>query len=482
MNLPGSRGRGVVDVVGVVEVLSAMKIAYIAAGAAGMYCGSCIHDNTAAVALRRRGHDVVLIPTYTPLRTDEVDISIDRVFYGAVNVFLQQKSRLARRLPKPLHWLLDRPALLHWVSRFAGSTDASELGDLTLSVLQGENGPQQRELQALCDWLENDFRPDVVHITNSLFLGMVRELRRRLKVPVVVAFQGEDLFLDGLTPAWWERVVAEMRARAGEVEAFVAPSRAYAEKMAELVGVPATRVHVIPLGLNLTGHAPLSPSPLPPAGEGPGVRVPAGEGPGVRVSGREGSGVRAVTIGFLSRLCPEKGLHLLVDAFLRLAREPGGEHLQLAVAGWLGERDRPFFEAQRQKIAAAGLLDRFRHAGEVDLAGKAAFLESLDVFSVPSVYRESKGLPILEALAHGVPVVVPDHGSLPEMITATGGGLLVAPESVDSLTAGLRRLIQDPDLRRRLGAAGRGAVHEEWSDDRMAERLVGVYEGITDGG
>lgn len=417
-----------------------------------MYCGSCIHDNTAAVALRRRGHDVVLIPTYTPLRTDEVDISIDRVFYGAVNVFLQQKSRLARRLPKPLHWLLDRPALLHWVSRFAGSTDASELGDLTLSVLQGENGPQQRELAALCDWLEHDFRPDVVHITNSLFLGMVRELRRRLRVPVVVAFQGEDLFLDGLTPAWRERVVAEMRARAGEVDAFVAPSRVYAEKMAELVGAPKTKVHVIPLGLNLAGH-PLVPSESERAEPG-------------------------VTIGFLSRLCPEKGLHLLVDAFLRLAREPGGEHLHLAVAGWLGERDRPFFEAQRQKIAAAGLLDRFRHAGEVDLAGKVGFLESLDVFSVPSVYRESKGLPMLEALAHGVPVVVPDHGSLPEMITATGGGLLVAPESVESLTAGLRRLIQDPDLRRRLGAAGREAVHKEWSDDRMAERLVGVYEGI----
>lgn len=430
-----------------------MKIAYIAAGAAGMYCGSCIHDNTAAVALRRRGHDVVLIPTYTPLRTDEVDISIDRVFYGAVNVFLQQKSRLARRLPKPLHWLLDRPALLNWVSRFAGSTDASELGPLTLSVLQGEDGPQQRELAALCDWLEHDFRPDVVHITNSLFLGMVRELRRRLKVPVVVAFQGEDLFLDGLTPVWRERVVTEMRARAGEVDAFVAPSQVYAEKMAELVGVPATKVHVLPLGLNLAGHSLAVSAPERAESE--------------------------VTIGFLSRLCPEKGLHLLVDAFLRLAREPGGEHLQLAVAGWLGERDRPFFEEQRQKLAAAGLLDRFRHAGEVDLAGKVGFLESLDVFSVPSVYRESKGLPILEALAHGIPVVVPDHGSLPEMIFATGGGLLVAPESVDGLTASLRRLIQDPDLRRRLGAAGREAVHRDWSDDRMAERLVGVYEGLV---
>lgn len=433
-----------------------MKIAYIAAGAAGMYCGSCIHDNTAAVALRRHGHDVVLIPTYTPLRTDEEDISIHRVFYGAVNVFLQQKSVWARRLPRPLHWLLDRPALLAWVSRFAGSTDASELGPLTLSVLQGEHGPQQRELTALCDWLEHDFRPDVVHITNSLFLGLVRQIRARLGVPVVVAFQGEDLFIDGLNGDWRARVVAEMRARAGEVDAFVAPSHAYATKMADLVGVPVDKVAVVPLGLNLAGHGAPSSSPLPPAGEGPGVRV-----------------------GFLSRLCPEKGLHLLVDAFLRLAREPGGANLHLAVAGWLGERDRPFLEEQRRKITDAGLAERFHYAGEVDHAGKIAFLQGLDVFCVPSVYRESKGLPMLEALANGVPVLVPDHGSLPEMIDATGGGLLVEPQSVDALVAGLRRLITDPELRAKLGEAGKRAVHAEWSDDVMAERMAAVYQKIV---
>ena len=68
-----------------------MKIAYITAGAAGMYCGSCLHDNTLAAALMAKGHEVALIPTYTPTRTDEEDVSIDRVFYGAVNVFLETK-------------------------------------------------------------------------------------------------------------------------------------------------------------------------------------------------------------------------------------------------------------------------------------------------------------------------------------------------------------------------------------------------------
>ncbi|MCB0293491.1 MAG: glycosyltransferase family 1 protein, partial [Calditrichaeota bacterium] len=65
-----------------------LKIAYIAAGAAGMYCGSCARDNALATALIRKGHEVALIPTYTPLRTDEPGASIDRVFFNGINVYL----------------------------------------------------------------------------------------------------------------------------------------------------------------------------------------------------------------------------------------------------------------------------------------------------------------------------------------------------------------------------------------------------------
>src|SRR5437762_1513939 len=81
-----------------------MKIVYITAGAAGMYCGSCMHDNTLVAALHQLGHDAILLPTYTPLRTDEEDISQQRVFFGGINVYLQQKSGLFRHTP----WFLDR--------------------------------------------------------------------------------------------------------------------------------------------------------------------------------------------------------------------------------------------------------------------------------------------------------------------------------------------------------------------------------------
>src|SRR5438093_13570633 len=111
-----------------------MRIAYISAGAGGMFCGSCLHDNTLAAALIALGHDALLIPTYTPLRTDEIDVSERRVFLGGINAYLQQKVSLFRHTPRFFDWFLDARLLLRWVARFAVRTQAQELADLVISV------------------------------------------------------------------------------------------------------------------------------------------------------------------------------------------------------------------------------------------------------------------------------------------------------------------------------------------------------------
>ena len=125
----------------------------------------------------------------------------------------------------------------------------------------------------------------------------------------------------------------------------------------------------------------------------------------------------------------------MVEAFAQLAGEPGREALRLRVAGYLAPKDRAWFAALAARLGELGLADRFEHVGEVDLAGKVSFLRSLDVLAVPTVYREPKGLFALEAMANGVPVVVPRHGSFPEMLEETGGGLLVEPGSAEALAA-----------------------------------------------
>src|SRR6266550_8518795 len=152
-----------------------MKIAYITAGAAGMFCGSCMHDNTLVSALNAQGHDALLIPTYTPIRTDEADVSQKRVFFGGINVYLQQKLALFRHTPWLLDRFLDLPRLLRWASRFAVKTQASDLGELTVSMLQGKHGRQRKEFDKLLHWLETDVRPELVNLTNGLLSGMVGE-------------------------------------------------------------------------------------------------------------------------------------------------------------------------------------------------------------------------------------------------------------------------------------------------------------------
>ena len=428
-----------------------MKIAYITAGAAGMYCGSCIHDNTLAAALIAMGHDVALMPTYTPTRTDEHDVSMDRVFYGAINVFLEQKSALFQRLPGPLHRFLDRPRLLDWVSGRGVSIDAKQLGDMTLSVARGESGNQRRELEELVAWLRDDFHPDIVHITNSMFLGLAAPLKRELDVPVLCSLQGEDIFLDDLAEPFKSQVHGQLQAHAREVDGLVATCYDYADFMADYLAVARDTVHVVPLGIKLDGHRG---APAMPRTEGPFV------------------------IGYLARICPEKGLHDLVEAVALLAQRHGKEAVRLQVAGYLGKRDEDYFGALRERIAELGLDDVFHYTGEVDREQKIAFLQGLDALSVPTVYKDPKGLFVLEALANGVPVVQPAHGSFPEMIEATGGGLLSRPGSTESLAGQLEALMRDPARRHQLGTAGAAAVRERFSDGAMAETTLAVYEAL----
>ncbi len=426
-----------------------MKVAYITAGAAGMYCGTCIHDNTVATMLKKQGHNVALIPTYTPTRTDEENVSLNRVFYGGINVFLQQKLSLFRHTPWALDRILDNPALLNSLSRFSASTDARDLGMLTVSMLSGEYGYQKKELEKLVKWLQVDNKPDIVYLTNSMLVGMAREIKNAVGVPVVCALQGEDIFLRDLIDPYKTEALTLLAERAADADGFVAPCNYYAQFMAaEYLKVSVDKIDVVPLGLNLDGHGNLIEKPGHPP----------------------------LIIGYLARICPEKGLHILVSAFYTLTKELGTNNVELHVAGYLGKKDEPYFEELVNQIHAWGLQDSFVHHGEVTRSQKIDFLNRLHVFSVPTVYRESKGLSILEALANGVPVVQPQHGSFPEMVKATGGGILVEPESAEAIAEGILQLYRDPSKRKQLGTVGKTNVHQKFNDEIIAQQLMKVFE------
>jgi glycosyltransferase involved in cell wall biosynthesis len=425
-----------------------MRVIYITAGAAGMYCGSCMHDNTLVSALIAQGHDAMLVPTYTPIRTDEPDVSSRRIFFGGVNVYLEQKIPLFRRTPWFLDRLLNARWLLQAVSRFAVKTRAEELGELTLSMLRGQHGYQRKEIDKLVYWLEHEHRPELLHLTNVLLSGMVGVLKERLKVPVVATLQGDDVFLESLPQQHRGRALALVKEHCRQFDGFIATSVDYADFMAEYLGIARDKIEVVYPGLNLKGHG----LPRPDRTNQP------------------------FTIGYFARICPEKGLHVLVDAFRLFKQMPGTGTARLRVSGWLGAHQKAYLDELRDKLKNWKLVDYFDHVETPDLPGKVRFFQEIDVLSVPTAFREPKGLYLLEAWANGVPVVQPRHGSFPELIKATGGGILFQPGEPKELAATLHHLCQNPSQRDELGRRGRAGVQQHFHAERMADATLAVYQ------
>jgi glycosyltransferase involved in cell wall biosynthesis len=426
-----------------------------------MYCGSCMHDNTLAAALTRLGVDVQLVPTYTPIRTDEGDVSSDRVFFGGVNVYLQQRFPFFRFLPAFVDGLLSHPRLLRWAASRGAELAPEQLGRLTVSMLRGEQGAQRKEVRRLCHWLATAVQPHLVALTNMLIGGCLPALKSALRVPLVVTLQGDDVFLESLPAPYRLDALQEIRRLVAFVDGFLVHSRYYAEFMRDYFGIPAEKLHVVPLGIDTRDFS----SPVAAGAESPAAATTV-------VS-------RPPTVGYLARLAPEKGLHILVEAFLQLRQLPGTADARLRIAGWLGASQRAFAEDQLARLRDAGLDPASVYAGSPARRGKIAFLRELDVLSVPTVYREPKGLYVLESLAAGVPVVQPAHGAFPELIAGTGGGCLVPPNDPQALAATLRQLLLDRPRLARYADAGRRAVHERWNADTAARSTLTVLRRIA---
>jgi glycosyltransferase involved in cell wall biosynthesis len=428
-----------------------VKVIYLTAGAAGMYCGSCMRDNSLTVALRGLGCETLLVPTYTPIRTDEESVAQNRIFFGGINVYLEQKFPLFRKLPKFLDRWLGHPMIIGALASRSIKIEAAELGELTLSMLRGEHGNQAKEVDQLVTWLREE-NPDLINLTNLLIGGFIPTLKRHLDCPVIVTLQGDDLFLGQLAQPHRDQALAEMQKLADQVDAFVVNSRYYAGEMGELLHQPAEKFHVVPLGADTADI----------------LAAPAAAHDG-----------RTKNIGYFARICPEKGFDILVDAFIKLKQSPGMQGAKLRAAGWLGAGDEKFFQRQLAKIEQAGLAGDFDYAGSPDRDGKREFLRGLDVFSVPTTYREPKGLYIIEALAAGVPVVQPDHGHFPELLARTGGGILFPPGDADQLGRLLGELLDQASRRRTLGSQGRNNAATMASATRMAEETLSVYRSVA---
>ena len=422
-----------------------------------MYCGSCLRDNALASELMRQGHEVTLLPLYTPPLTDEPSVSDEKVFFGGISVYLEQHSALFRHTPRWLDKLWDSRLALKAAARSSIAVDPVSLGQLTISILKGEHGKQRKEIDKLIDWLKANHTGaasyDVVDMQNSMLLGLAKPIKEALGRPVYCTLQGEDLFLEGLREPYHSQALELIREHSQYVDAFLAVSEFYADFMARYLHIPREKIHVVPLGINLKDY-----DARPPANH---MREDA-----------------PFTIGYFARIAPEKGLHVLAEAYCRLRERDDFPPARLAAAGYLAPEHHGYLQEIEGKMKRAGLGDEFHYHGALDREAKLEFFRGLDLLSMPTTYAEPKGLPVLEAMASGVPVVQPRWGSFPEIIDRTSGGLLFEPNNSLDLAEAIYELWKNPEMARDMGRKGRQGVHQHYQVAQMASRAVEVYGTI----
>jgi glycosyltransferase involved in cell wall biosynthesis len=291
----------------------------------------------------------------------------------------------------------------------------------------------------------------VINIPNSLVIAMARPLKRAFRRPVVCTLQGEELFLSELDVAYRDRAVAMIREQIRDVDHFIAVSEYGARFMADFLRIPTDRLSVVPLGITMAGFERRS-------------RERADED---------------YRVGYFARVAPEKGLHVLAEAYVAFRRRTGNARIALHVAGYLAPNHRAYLEKAHDILERAGLGNEFSYHGTLDRDGKQAFLRRLDVLSVPATYDEPKGMFLLEAMASGVPVVQPRRGSFTEMVEKTGGGLLVAPDDAGAIADGLHQLWADRALSARLADEAFDGVRAHYTVAASATRLIDVYERVA---
>ncbi len=430
-----------------------MRIIHLTPGTGNFHCGSCLRDHALIKSLRDRGHDILMVPLYLPMVTDDAENDehpLAPIFLGGVNMYLQNKFAFFRWTPRWLDRFFDRESFLLKAVEKAGMTSPRDLGELTLASFKGSHGEQRKEVRKLLDWLKSQEKPDIVSFSNGLLSGVARSVQESLGLPVVCTLQGEDSFLDTLPEPYRRQSWDLFKENSQFISKYIAVSDYYAETMRKRLGLNGNKIVRVHNGIDFD-HL----TPAPEKRSEPPV------------------------IGYLARMCMGKGMDSLVDAFIDL-RQRETVQVKLHLAGAKTAVDDAFIDMQVKKLEAAGLADDVEISPNLSTVEKLAFLQKLSVFSVPALYGESFGLYVIEALACEVPVVQPNHAAFPEILERTGGGLLYDPEDPANLADSLEVMLTLEERRRKLGFEGGQQARKYFTSDRMAEEFSQVLEGLAD--
>ena len=424
-----------------------MKIAHIIPGSGGsFYCGNCLRDSKLFDSMRDQGHEAIKIPMYLPLFSHDPENDMTPVFYGAVSLYLKQVVPIFRRAPKWVDRLLNSRPVLKFAARQANSTRASGLEDMTVSMLMGEHGRQREELEKMVHWLETHFKPDVIHISNALLLGLAHMLRERIGVPVICSLQDEDVWVDPMRPEFSAKVWDLMREKSRDIDMFVSVSHYYTEFMKAKLGLPEEKIQTLHLGVDPADYQYVN------------------------------SDEKPRSIGFLSRMCLENGLDILIDAFILLKKQPGFEDVRLLLTGGQTADDKAFLKEQKQKIDRFGLRAHVEFIPDFDPSARDAFFKRVMLLSVPVRKGEAFGIYLTEAMAAGIPIVQPPLGAFPEIIEKSGGGMIYRENTPEELAKTLQELFSGQEILNQLSRNARRSVEKTFNVHELTIEMTRIYQ------
>lgn len=426
-----------------------MKIVHIIPGSGGsFYCGNCLRDSKYVRALKDLGHQVIKVPLYLPIFDDAHDLDEVPVFYGAVNLYLKQQFPIFRHMPSFVKHALDSKSVLHMAAKKAGSTRAKGLEEMTISMLLGEDGGQKDELEKLVDWLADEAKPDVVHLSNALLLGLAHRIKEKVKIPMICSLQDEDVWVDAMTDQYKSKVWDLMSERGNDIDVFIPVSDFYSAEIHKRMTIPEEKMKTVHLGVDTSDYKPVAVAKKEPV------------------------------IGYISRMCEENGLAVLVDAFILLRKNEKYKSVKLKITGGKTGDDLSYIKEQKLKISTSGLENDVYWAEEFEGDERQKFFDSVRIISVPVLNGEAFGLYQLEAMASGIPMVQPALGAFPEVINISGGGVIYGENTPENLANALSELILDIDKIQELSELAVKGVSSHFDIHAQAKRMVDIYQSV----
>lgn len=428
-----------------------MKIVNIVPGFGGtFYCGNCLRDSGYTKSLIKLGHDAMMLPIYLPLTMEHgVEEDKNPIFYGAVNVYLKQNFKFLRNMPAWMERIFNSSSILRYAAKKAGSTRTEGLEKMTISMLMGKEGNQNSELQELIDFLKVHEKPDIVHLSNALLLGLAKQLHEQLNVPVVCSLQDEDVWVDAMNEHYSNKVWDLMSEKGEDVDAFVAVSDYYASEMKVKMKIPDEKMYIVPIGIDSSLYKYSKPLHNPQV------------------------------IGYLSRMYEEHGFGLMIDAYIKLKQIPKFKDVLLKLSGGYTADDKRYVKKQINKLKKANIHNDVEFIEDNLAENRYKFFNKLTILTVPVLKGEAFGTYQLESMACGIPLVQPALGAFPEIIKQTKGGVTYSPNTADTLCKKWEEVLSNPEKITEMSISGEKSVKVKYSIDVVSESILEIYKKLV---